>query len=522
MNTGDLLGRYRLTRLITRDAGQSKDAGITSVAEVLLWEGYDTVLDRAVAIRVVDAEDARVPAIIGAAQASALVDDRRLLRVLDILDIPATSEYPAAVAVVSEWASGRNLERSIADRHGSPYGAAEAVAIVTEIARALVVAQQRRVAHGRLRPSSVFITDAGEVRLRGLAVDAAVFGIATASDGSEPTDPFASDLDSLGALLYLLSTATWPGAQPIDGAASPRQGTTVLLPSHVRASVPTSVDDLVARSLLAANRPKGVARLTDVSGFAATAGATENYLAPVASSGYAMPVQGWRRTAHTGLVVFRRVLAVAVAVALVVGIAWGGVQMLTSSGKDAKDAANPALADMLTEAAHPIDIAAGEAIEQLYPIAAMRSYDPFGDDDGNGKNDKRKGREGEEAVVTVNDTDPETAWVTDAYDSADLDGKGGTGLVIDLGSMKDIRQIDLRLVNAGGDLDVRAADRIMVDPALWTEVATIAHAPKKVTIRTPRPVNARYILIWLPSVPPAPDAGYGKYQQGIKSVTVKG
>ena len=35
-------------------------------------------------------EDRRVPKVLGAAQAAAMVDDRRLLRVLDILDIKNT------------------------------------------------------------------------------------------------------------------------------------------------------------------------------------------------------------------------------------------------------------------------------------------------------------------------------------------------------------------------------------------------------------------------------------------------
>lgn len=519
MRAGDIVGRYRLDDLVTRDDGQATTATV-SVAPVLLWRGYDTVLDRDVALRVLDSHDARVPAVVGAAQASALVDDRRLLRVLDILDLPASDDWPATVAVVSEWATGRNLERSLDDRGGAPYGPPEAVALVTEIARALAVAQRNFVAHGRLRPSSVFITDAGEVRLRGLAVDAAVFGIPAASDTTQPTDPFASDLDSLGALLYLLCTGTWPGSGTIDAPASPRSGDQVLAPSRVRASVPSSVDDLIARSLLAASRPKKVARFTDATGFASSSGATLDYLAPVSTTAH--PPHGWRKTARVGAVAARRTLAVVAAVAVVVVLMWGGWQLITRNDITPDATTNPVLDEMLTSEAVRIDLDPVEVLEESFTIARMRSFDPFGDDDGNGKPDKRKGREGEDTVVTVNDIDPETAWRTDSYLDTQMDGKPGVGLIVDLGTPQDISEISLKLENRGGDLEIRAADRVLPDPMLWALIADIPDAPTKVTVRTPRPISARYVLVWLTTVPPAPDTGYGVYQQGISSIAISG
>ena len=508
MKHGDLIGRYRLEDLIAEDLG------------VLLWRGYDTVLDRAVALRIIDAADERVPAVVGAAQASALVDDRRLLRVLDILDVPASDTDQASVAVVSEWASGRNFERTLQDRGGSPFAPAEAVSLVTDVARALAVAQGRSVAHGRLRPSSIFITDAGEVRLRGLAVDAAVFGTPAASDGSTPPDPFASDLDSLGALLYLLTTGAWPGSTDTDNPA-PRRSETVLAPSSVRASIPSSVDDLVARSLLAASRPRGVTRLADTTAFAASSGATLDYLAPVSTAAH-HPPHGWRKAARTGAVIARRVLAIAFAVALVGFLIWGGWQLITSGDIAPDVERSQALEDMLTAEAYAIDLDPVETLEETFTIAGIRSFDPFGDDNGNGRPDKRKGREGEELVATINDIDPETQWLTDAYLDTDLDGKPGVGLIVDLGSPKDINEIAMKLANRGGDIEIRAADRILPDPSLWQLVASVPDAPKRVMVRTPRPVTTRYLLVWLTSVPPAPDTGYGVFQQGISSIEISG
>ena len=61
---------------------------------------------------------------VGAAQAAARVDDRRLLRVLDVINLPASATEPASVAVVSEWATGRNLERTMRERGEHPFEAA--------------------------------------------------------------------------------------------------------------------------------------------------------------------------------------------------------------------------------------------------------------------------------------------------------------------------------------------------------------------------------------------------------------
>ena len=72
-----------------------------------LWRGHDEILDRPVSIRLIRKDDARVNRVLGAARAAALVDDRRLLRVLDVLDSPGIDGSPARTAVVSEWAEGR-------------------------------------------------------------------------------------------------------------------------------------------------------------------------------------------------------------------------------------------------------------------------------------------------------------------------------------------------------------------------------------------------------------------------------
>lgn len=509
MRATEQIGRYQLLDLV------SQDMGIGDVPDVYLWHAYDKVLDRAVALRVLPADDPRCAAVLGAAQAAAAVDDRRLLRVLDILNLPSSATDPARVAVVSEWASGRNLERTIQDRTGRPFAPAEAMSLVADVARALAAASVENVSHGRLRPSSVFITDAGEVRIRGLAVDAALFG-----EMPEAGDRVQGDVDALGCLVYLLTTGYWPGTEPIDAPEAPRANGVVLPPSQVRAAVPRSVDDVVARSVTSAARQRGVARVADAAAFATMVGATLDHLAPV-STVRTMPSTPGRRTARVLLVVLARAVAVAGGAVLVAGIAFVGWQ-LSNGGSSAVVEGDANAADILTSSARPLDDEAVTGIEQVYPVVKYRSYDPFGDDNDNGKPDKRKGLENDELAVTVNDDDPDTAWITGEYSTPALDGKEGVGLVLDLGQSRDVQQLTLNLVGKGSNLDVRVADRILGDPALWTPLATAAGANKRIKVRAPRPVTGRYVLIWFTRVPPSEGINAGVYQGGVRSVVVSG
>ncbi len=512
MRAAEDLGRYRLLDLVAADPSRGPEP---SAAGVLLWRGYDQVLDRPVAVRTVPIDDPRCADVLAAARSAAGVDDRRLLRVLDTVDLPATGTDPARVALVTEWASGRNLDDVLADRHGTPLGAAEALALVTEVARAVAAGLPAGVTHGRLRPASVFVTDAGEIRVRGLAVDAALFG---------PPLPEAAavgaDVDALGALTYLLTTGHWPGAQPSAAPPAPRKGTVVLPPSQVRAGVPRIIDDVVARSLAEAGRPRGIEPVRDAAAFAAMTGAGVDHLVPVTTTTI-RPVTRpsvLRRIVRWSL----RLVAVAVGVVLVAALARLGWTMTTALPPRVATVTATGLDPMLTSPARPADDLAGTGIERTYPITKFRSYDPFGDDNGDGRPDRRRGQENEDLAATVNDENPDTAWLTAQYSSPDLDGKGGTGLVVDLGQPQDVRGIKLNLVGSGSGLDIRVADRVLSDPALWTQLAA-GFAPRdRIDMRAPRPVTGRYVLIWFTRVPPALDAGAGVYQGGVRSVVVSG
>ena len=510
MRATQQLGRYQLLDLVTQDPG------LDGHADVTLWRGYDEILDRSVAVRILDADDPRCAAVLGAAQAAARVDDRRLLRVLDVISLPATAEDAASIAVVSEWASGRNFERTMLERT-QPFDAAAALGLVAEVARAIAAGEAENVSHGRLRPSTVFITDAGEVRVRGLAVDAALFGPLP-----DLADKRQADVDALGSLVYLLTTGAWPG----DGAAglpeAPRAGGFVLPPSQVRAGVPRSVDDVVARSVLNAARARGVARVPDPTSFATMVGAALDYVAPVTVR---YPVESrtpGRRRLRAVAIGVSRLLAVVLGLALIGALAWAGYSLLMRTPTTASAPAASGLDPILTTPARPVDDLGTTSIDRTYAISAIRSFDPFGDDNGDGKPDKRKGTESEDLAAVINDAEADTAWLTSQYASTDLDGKEGVGIVLDLGQPQDVQEVAMRLVGKGSQVEVKVADKIYADPALWTPLAGAFAPQDKLAVRAPRPVTGRYVLIWFTRVPPAEGQGTGVYQGGLKSVVVTG
>ena len=534
--------RYVLQQLISVHAPGESDDGYRQFPTEL-WRGHDEVLDRPVSIRLIRKDDARLTRVLGAARAAALVDDRRLLRILDVVDVPGTEGEQARTAVVSEWAKGDHL----ADRLGGGglFDATVALEVIVEVSRALANCAQHNVAHGRLRPTCLLWTEAGEVRIRGLAVDAALFG---------PIDPAApdADVDGLGSLLFAMVTGRWPALtidpQSVHIPLAPATGRTVPMPSRVRAGIPVEIDDLVSRSVRQVARLRGAMPITSVDGFAVAAGSAIDHLAPVTTAqpinvasrlrtaaGSPVTTTSEPRTSTdapeatprtTGAATYAaRGLAVALALALALGIGWVGWRQLTAAAPGTEQGQGAESSEILESQAVPFEQDFTSGLTAVLPLVAVQSYDPAGDADGDGTPDGARGTEREPRAVRAIDDDGATAWLTRKYDTPTVGDKGGVGLIVDLGDPKEIATVEVALVGFGTDLDVRVADRILDDPDLWTEFASVKDAGPEITLRSPRKVIGRYVLIWLTGLPVIPEsvgAELPEYQGGVRQVTITG
>jgi hypothetical protein len=195
IQSGTTFGRYTLQELVSEHWPTGPDQ-----FPVQLWLGRDEILERSVSMRLLRSDDSRISAVLGAAQAAARAEDRRLLRLLDVLSIGATFTEPAYTAIISEWSEGVPLDQALEERDGTPFDAEESLDYVANIAWALNSALKVNLEHGRLRPSCIFITESDEISVRGLAVDHALFGPLFVRDGSD--DSVKNDVDGLGSLLY--------------------------------------------------------------------------------------------------------------------------------------------------------------------------------------------------------------------------------------------------------------------------------------------------------------------------------
>ena len=178
--------RFRLEDLLDEHSGAR------------FWRATDLALARNVAVHVLPSEDPRAAAALEGARRSATVTDPHVLRVLDAI------QEQDHLNVVHEWGSGVSLDRMLQE---GPLDPRKAAWLVREVAEALVAAHRLGVAHGRLIPENVMLTDLGAVKLIGFVVDGVLHGAADPG----PHDP-GGDVRNLVALLYAGLTGRWPGS----------------------------------------------------------------------------------------------------------------------------------------------------------------------------------------------------------------------------------------------------------------------------------------------------------------------
>ena len=511
LEIGDILGgRFRLEE-------QLEVRGSTST-----WRAVDQVLSRSVLVHILSPDNPRAPEIIDTARQAARATDSRFLRVLDAVT-DAQVSY-----IVCEWAEGMELEQLLAS---GPLTALESAWLVRELADALSAMHAQGLYHTRLTPDAVVISTAGNVKINGFLIDAALHPRTTppVTAGTE-TD----DVTSLGKLLYATLASRWPGGPGFGLAAAPSdaQGMT-LSPAKVRAGVSPTLDRITADVL--AGRITSSAQLTTslttvlgsadaspdlahrvrfpmVRDAAQAADFEATAVVPVvprasgtdSKSPLVLPESLKAHQSPQRMLVVTGILVAVVVLALIIGL----VTVFTRKHETAAGAATAG------------NSASGSVTAgKVYPIAGGKDFDPVADG-GNGEENPAQ-------VPLAYDGKTDTAWTTLVYrGSAKLGGlKKGVGYIVDLGQPVSVGTVSLVMVGqpTGLELRVPAGDpKTVTSPPMssasqWTVVATNAAAGTSVDLSPTKPVTTQFVMVYITSLP----AVTGGFKAGIAEVTVK-
>lgn len=506
---GTAVDRYTLGALISAAGGQG----------IELWQAYDPVLDRPVALRLIPRQHPRALATAEAARAAATVEHRNLVAVLDVLDdVTLTGGGDTDqmfTVIVHEWSPGRTLADLLEERQGEALPVADAIHLARQVAVAIVEAHRAGVVHGRIRPGCLLIigsTDPqqeGQVRVRGLAVDAALWG----PSPNPPVD--LPDCHGIGSLLYTALTARWPEGLADGISGAPRHAGELLTPTAVVADIPGYLDDIASRSIDAriwgftpSVRERGRVRpitpygdvqalLLALGGPVETTAKTSARLPAIPSLPSIPSIQGDRR----GMRVVRRLGATVLAAALVAGLALAGVRLVSGAPDPWGGSTTPVAADLLTRTPDPStsDTLTGFTSGLLPGQIPVSEALVYGDDPAAHNPD---------TVEFAIDRNPITAWTTDTFYSPDLTTIAApVGLVLDLGAPRAVSAVRLELVGTGSAVTVQVGSSPQAPPQAWATLTEATGIGESIDLRSPRPVVGRYVLIWFTRLPPA-DSGF--------------
>ena len=209
------------------------------------WAAYDTSVGREVVALTVVGGTPAAAAAVDAARRAAGVADPRLVRVLDVIPGPDDEHPPDVFAIIEEPLIGARTLTKILSLGGLPGD--EARRITGEAAMALEAAAARGLRHVVLTPRNVLLLPDGAVRVRGVAVEAALLGL------EDTPAAVASRLDarSLVGVGYAALTGRWPLAGADSGLPrAPVVGGAVVAPDELAADVCPDLDRLARDTLI--------------------------------------------------------------------------------------------------------------------------------------------------------------------------------------------------------------------------------------------------------------------------------
>ncbi len=541
-----LAGRYRIAELLAEIDGAR------------VWRAVDEVLSRAVVVDVLPVGDPRTNLLFDAARRAAAANDPRFLRVLDC------DMHDGVTYCVREWAGGRTLERMLGS---GPLTGQQAGWLAREVSEALENLHRTGYAHGAISPATVVITDAGAIKVIGVATEAAL----RSSGAGSPEE----DVHSLGQLLFASLTGRWPGPAPAWAMQpAPVEHGRLLSPRQVRAGVPRSLDDICDRLL--GDPPRHHAPpITSAAGLSAALSgvvgssheppnqmdetvqvARQNgsvddatqvvpqapppALDPTPQPAYDAEPNGYRppqaaynpatetrpvrrqppppsngngRRRHEEpkakggwggrILILLAILALLSVIAMAQFLLKGAMNNDQGSGDGGTKSSAPPQTSTT-----PSATTGGKAV-----IASAKDFDPDGDDVEHPKD-----------VKNTYDGNPSTTWKTQSYrNKPNLGGlKPGVGIYYNLGAKTSVSSVAVALVGDDTTFQVLIPNGDTTKPPAsidgWKAVATKEDQPEgTVNVALPAGTQSQYVLVWLTKLPKVSDG----YQGIISEVTIQ-
>ncbi|MFJ4842944.1 serine/threonine protein kinase [Streptomyces sp. NPDC088746] len=481
-----LAGRYRLEECVTRLDGFSS------------WRAVDEKLRRAVGVHLLPADHPRARSVLAAARSSALLGDPRFVQVLDAV------EEDDLVYVVHEWLpDATELTALLA---AGPFEAHDAYQLVSQISQAMAAAHREGLAHLRLTPGAVLRSSTGQYRIRGLAVNAALRGITA-------DQPLRTDTEAIGALLYAALTRRWPYESDAYGLTGLPKDLGLIPPDQVRAGVHRGLSELAMRALAndGATASRQEQPCTTPDELAKAVAAMPRILPPEPS--FTAPPEYQRTTYQQGTygrpsvrptsatqpVIAApppplqsrtgRALKWAVSALLIAALGLGSWQLAETVLNRDNDSGEPAPTQTAEDGADD-----NNAVEPSKPVTIVgaKDYDPLGMD----------GSEKPASINNVYDGDTSSYWSTDGYFSADFGRlKEGVGVVLDLGKVQQVGDVQVSFLGGSTSVELRTTKSSPFPqlPDGFTKVAE--GSGTKVSLKPDKPVQARYVLVWLTKLP---------------------
>lgn len=474
------------------DGRYALDVQVSSSLSSPIWRAMDKSLKRWVTLILLPTSDLRSVKLLQECQQAAVNDRRDVVSILDVVPDGKISNganndsQDRFVGIVTEWLDGETLDRLLV-RRGEVLPVDQALRQLGIIANTLMHAHSLNVYHRRLRPHNLIFSPGQEVRLTGFGVDSALLG-------PDSTDGVAQDIKGVGQLLFAMITGMWPlGSVDSLPAALSDGGTGLVLPSQVHGGVSSYIDRLYQRTQ--DGTYTSMRQLLDALsvGEVEESESLQSRVSRLTASSviWSAPQSTQSNRVRTSLIAALSVLV----------FGWIGWQLLTSNFQRS-EAPVAVLASPLPS------LEVSQATGKVAEVVTVTSYDPLGDDEENA----------DQALLAV-DSDAETAWTTASYNKADMSGKAGVGLLIDLGVEQEVYSVEIDFISAGHTAEIYVVNS--AEPDFATELKFGDTNPNESSgeISSTDPVSGRYVLVWL--TPDLPESESGEFQGGISEIKVR-